>query len=112
MRGSASSSGTIGGLRGKSDERSTLARDRLARRPPALAAAGTGGAMTVAARMRLHRRRYRQGIVCMQIPVDLLGVVDLLIATGHLQRTDADNTAAIREALADFVSDHVNARYA
>lgn len=48
----------------------------------------------------------------MQIPVDLLGVVDLLIATGHLQRTDADNTAAIREALADFVSDHVNARYA
>jgi hypothetical protein len=76
------------------------------------AAAGEDGMSEAASRMRRYRERQRRGLAIVPVETDLLGLVDLLTATGHLQITDSEDFEAVRAALGKYISEHVNERYA
>jgi hypothetical protein len=54
---------------------------------------------TAAERQRRHRRRQRLGLSVVMIEVDEASIADTLVRTGFLSPLNADNPAAIRDAI-------------
>lgn len=58
---------------------------------------------TSADRMRRLRKRRRQGVEVIAVPVEYVGLTELLIEYGYLAKPDAEDREAVSRATADLV---------
>ncbi len=68
--------------------------------------------MTAGARQARYRERQARGLAVAPLEVDLLTLVELLIAEGRLERREREDFTAISAAATRFFAEVVNQRYA